>query len=208
MKIKKFFIILSCVFIAKIAFAASLSLPTTGAPVTLVLPEQQGKDIARMRVTEVDDEGKNLRRLDCILMEQAMAAPEIQVRKVLRFTPPKGKAVRHFRFDAELGTTPIHLPKENLFPPGDFEGKNWNFGNWNPGVATYGPGRGGGKALQVDTRKINNAKAVFVYTAPPELLKLKDSTKVPALLRIYFQTIAGQGQGAGLNVILRRFNSN
>lgn len=189
-------------------FAESLALPGLGVPVTLVLPEQASRDFVRVRVTECDAEGNKLRSNESHLMEQAMATPDIHVRKVLRFTPAKGKAVRYFLFDAESGSQPIRLPKENLFPPGDFEGKGWNFGNWNPGVATYGPGRGGGKALQVDTRKINNTKAVFVYTAPPELLKLKNPAKVPALLRVHLLTLAGQGKGAGLNIILRRFNSD
>ncbi len=180
----------------------------TPHPVTLLFTGEEWEDVAEIDVVEVDNKGREMRRIkDCTWSEQVLALPQIVFCRRLQFAPPAGKGLRHFRFEARCGSAAVSLPKENLFPSGDFEGKGWGFGNFNP-VTSYVDGRHGGKALQIDLREKNTGGPVNAWSYPQELLKLKDPANLPALMRVFIRTVAGGGNGDGMTVRMRRFTDS
>lgn len=202
---KLFLVLCTAVLSVGIVQAQTLALPATGEPVTLIFPDEPSKDFAQIQVTEVDRTGRELQRIESVLEEQVLADPDIRICRVLRFSPEVGEGMRYYRLEAVSGPQPVRLPKENLFPTGDFE-KGWYLGKYNPGTTTLASGRGNGKAIQFDMREINNGGPVVASSEPAELLKLKDPANLPALMRLYIKTESGESEGNGIVLRMRRWN--
>ena len=193
------------------AWANGRALAVNGNdPVMLILPDDASENISDITVVEIDRSGQALNRQPGVLMEVAVADPEIRIRRALRFTP-KGnrKGTRYFYFSAQVSNGPVAYERENLLPTGDFEKKGWWIGNLNPGAIAYGSGRSGEYGLKVDCRRVNNGGPVNAGTEPKALMQLQDPANIPAVLRVYTKTVASpEGMVGGMTLRMRRFNSN
>ncbi|MBO7741255.1 MAG: hypothetical protein J6S21_01755 [Victivallales bacterium] len=172
---------------------------------TFFLPENiESGDIYAVELTA---NGREAARVKCVQRLQVLDWPEVRMCREVKFTPVgKGK---FFRLEAQAPRKDFILQssRNNLLVTGNFENEGWWFDNANPAWKYAVGGRGGGRTLQFDTRAKNTGKHISAGTYPTSLLKLKDPNNLPALVRVFVRTIAGAGNGDGITIRMRTWDT-